>query len=53
MAAITEAIAARGGQIELADIGPGQDFFDRPDPRTARVVARWAPTTDSREKDQP
>ncbi len=52
MAEIVDAITARGGKVEVADIGPGQDFFDRPDPRTARIVARWAPSTATREKGQ-
>jgi SAM-dependent methyltransferase len=38
---VVEGIADRGGVIDHVEVAPGVDFFDRPDPRIARVVARW------------
>jgi hypothetical protein len=40
---VVRGIEARGGTVEHVEIGPGQDNFDEPDPRVARVVARWTP----------
>lgn len=40
-AEIAAGIRRRGGIVEQLDVGPGQDFFDRDDPRVARIVARW------------
>lgn len=34
-------IRRRGGVVDHVDVGPGLDFFDRPDPRVARIVAHW------------
>jgi SAM-dependent methyltransferase len=34
-------IEARGGTVELLEVGPGTDFLDHPDPCTARIVAHW------------
>lgn len=39
--AVVAGIRARGGVVDHLEVGPGQDFFDRPDPRVARVVAHW------------
>jgi len=44
---IVAGIRRRGGLVEQVEVGPGQDFFDRHDPRVARVVARWT-TQESR-----
>lgn len=38
---VRTAIAARGGILGDVTVAPGLDFFDRPDPQVARVVARW------------
>jgi len=38
---VVAGIRARGGRVDHVEVGPGLDFFDRPDPRVARVVARW------------
>ncbi|MCW2753175.1 MAG: SAM-dependent methyltransferase, partial [Marmoricola sp.] len=50
---VVAAIASRAGTVDLVEIAPGLDFFDRPDRSIARIVAHWAPPTSSREKDQP
>ncbi|MCW2847807.1 MAG: mucin-5AC [Marmoricola sp.] len=36
-------IEAAGGRVTHREEGPGQDFFDAPDPRTARLEVRWSP----------
>jgi len=36
-------ITAAGGRVVHREVGPGQDFFDRPDPHVARLEARWTP----------
>lgn len=40
--AVVRGIEERGGRIDHLEIGPGQDFYDHPDPRVARIVARWS-----------
>jgi hypothetical protein len=38
---VAAAITARGGTVDLLEVGAGLDFLDRPDPHVARLVARW------------
>jgi SAM-dependent methyltransferase len=38
-------IVASGGQVVHREVGAGHDFFDRPDPRIARLEVRWTPST--------
>ncbi|MBO9520123.1 MAG: class I SAM-dependent methyltransferase [Nocardioidaceae bacterium] len=44
---IAALVEQRGGTVELLEVTPGQDFFDQPDPRVARLVARWGGTSGS------
>jgi hypothetical protein len=39
---VVATIERRGGTVEQLEVTPGQDFFDQPDPRVARLVARWS-----------
>lgn len=38
---VAEEIRARGGRIELFEVGPGDDMFDLPDPAVCRIRASW------------
>lgn len=44
---VVAAIEARGGTVDLVEVGPGDDFLDRPDRKVARVVATWSPTKEN------
>jgi SAM-dependent methyltransferase len=39
--ALVREITAAGGRVVHREVGPGHDFFDRPDPRVARLEVRW------------
>jgi len=39
-------IKAAGGVVVHRETGPGHDFFDRPDPRVARLEVRWDQPTE-------
>jgi SAM-dependent methyltransferase len=36
-------ITDAGGRVVHREVGPGLDFFDRPDPHVARLEVRWDP----------
>jgi SAM-dependent methyltransferase len=36
-------ITASGGRVAHREVGPGLDFFDKPDPHVARLEVRWDP----------
>jgi hypothetical protein len=38
-------ITAAGGQVVHREVGPGHDFYDRPDPHVARLEVRWPTRT--------
>lgn len=45
--ALVREITAAGGRVVHREVGPGKDFFDRPDPRVARLEVRWDPDPSS------
>lgn len=48
--AVVRGIEARGGHIVRVEVGPGDDYFDQPDPCVARLIARWSPEPDGLEE---
>lgn len=48
---VVAAITARGGIVDEVVVGPGDDYLDQPDPRIARIVARWSPRQDDSRKE--
>jgi SAM-dependent methyltransferase len=46
---VVREITAAGGRVVHREVGPGLDFFDRPDPCVARLEVRWTsdPSADS------
>jgi len=53
--ALVREITATGGRVVHREVGPGDDFWDRPDPHVGRLEVRWdrPSSTDSPSTDSP